>query len=357
VDLKAHLKDLCAVAAPSGHEAPIRDVIRAAWADWVDEFTIDGLGSLIAVKRGTGSEPRRKIMLCAHMDEIGLIVTEVRDGFIRTSKLGGTDYRVLLAQPVIVHGRRALKGVFGAAPPHMARSRQEYPQADELWIDVGLPAAEVAELVRVGDVITFDAPPFELKGERLAGKSMDNRISVAAVSACLHELSRRLHTWDVIAVASAQEESGGSGAASATYYIQPDIAIVLDGTYGKQKGTDDDDSFPLGEGPTLGRGPNFHPLLVQALQKTAKEQDIKTHIEAMPGNSRTDAWEVQVSRAGVPTALVSIPMANMHTPAEIVDVRDVRRAGRLVAAFIAGLEPDFLDEIAYPMPDDKEKDS
>jgi putative aminopeptidase FrvX len=206
-------------------------------------------------------------------------------------------------------------------------------------------------------VITFDAPPFDLKGERVAGKSMDNRISVAAVSLCLHELSRRLHTWDVIAVASAQEESGGSGAASAAYFVQPDIAIVLDGSYGKQKGAGDDESFPLGEGPTIGRGPNFHPLLFKALQKTAKDQDIKYHVEVMPGNSQTDAWEVQVSRAGIPTALIGIPMLNMHTPAEVVDVRDIRRAGRLLAAFIAGLEPDFLHEIAYPMPDDKDEDS
>jgi endoglucanase len=145
-------------------------MIRAAWDGLVDEFTVDGMGSLIAVKRGTGSEPHRTIILCAHMDEIGLIVTEIRDGFIRTAPLGGPDYRVLLAQAVIVHGRRDLKGVFGAAPPHMARSRKEYPSSDELWIDVGLTAAEVAGLVRIGDVITFDAPPFDLKGERVAGK-------------------------------------------------------------------------------------------------------------------------------------------------------------------------------------------
>jgi putative aminopeptidase FrvX len=355
VDLKTHLKDLCAIAAPSGYEAPVRDVIRAAWTDLADDFTVDGMGSLIAVKHGTGGEPRRKIMLCAHMDEIGLIVSDIRDGFIRTSKLGGIDYRVLLAQAVTVHGRRALKGVFGAAPPHMARSRKEYPEASELWIDVGLPAAEVAELVRVGDVITFDAPPFDLQGERIAGKSMDNRISVAAVTACLHDLKRRLHTWDVIAVASAQEETGGSGATSAAYTIQPDIAVVLDGSYGKQKGVGDDESFPLGEGPTICRGPNFHPLLFKALQDTAKAEDIKYHVEVVPGNSQTDAWEVQVSRAGIPTALIGLPMTNMHTPAEIVDVRDVRRAGRLLAVFIAGLEPGFLDDIAYPM--GKEKDS
>jgi endoglucanase len=149
LDLKAHLKELCAVAAPSGHEAPVRDMIRAAWDGLVDEFTVDGMGSLIAVKRGTWGAPRRTIMLCAHMDEIGLIVTEICDGFIRTAPLGGPDYRVLLAQAVIVHGRHDLRGVFGAAR-RMARSRKEYPASDELWIDVGLPAAEVAGLVRIG---------------------------------------------------------------------------------------------------------------------------------------------------------------------------------------------------------------
>lgn len=357
MDLKAHLKELSAVAAPSGHEAAIRAVIRAAWLPLVDEITTDGVGSLIAVKRGTGSDPRCKIMLCAHMDEIGLIVTEIRDGFIRTEKLGGIDYRVLLMQPVTVHGRRDLKGVFGAAPPHMARSRKEYPDASDLWIDVGLPAAEVAELVRIGDVITFDSPPFDLKGERVCGKSMDNRVSVAAVTYCLHELQRRAHLWDVIAVASAQEESSGAGAIATTYRVQPDLAIVIDGSYGRQKGVEEDVAFPLGEGPTIGRGPNFHPGLVKALHQVAKEQDIKFHVEALPGDSLTDAWQVQVSGAGVPTALIGIPMFNMHSPVEVVDMRDVRRAGRLMAAFVAGLEPDFLDAIAYTLPDDKDQTS
>ena len=183
----------------------------------------------------------------------------------------------------------------------MVRSRKEYPGADDLWIDVGLPAAEVAELVRVGDVITFDSPPFDLKGERIAGKSMDNRASVAAVTVCLHALQRRLHTWDVVAVASAQEETFGSGATTAAYQVQPDIAIAIDGTYGRQRGVDDDVSFALGDGPTLGRGPNFHPRLLKALQKTAKENDIKVQLEVMPGNSGTDAWMIQVSRAGIPT--------------------------------------------------------
>lgn len=350
-DLKAHLKMLCAIHAPSGHEALIRDAIRAAWGDLVDEITTDGLGSLIATRHGSGPEPRRRVMLCAHMDEIGLIVAEIVDGFIRTSTLGGIDYRTMLHQPVIVHGRETLAGLFGAAPPHMVRSRKQYPEADDLWIDLGLPAERVHEMVRVGDIITVDAPPVALKGERFAAKALDNRASVAAVTLCLHELAGRAHAWDVVAVASAQEETFGAAAAAAAYLVEPDIALVLDVTFGAQRGTGDDESFALGEGPTISRGPNLHPGLLRALRDTARDEELKLTVEPMPGSSGTDAWAVQVSRTGIPTALLGIPLRNMHSPSEVVDLRDIRRTARLMSAFIARLDADFLDSIAYKLPD------
>lgn len=353
-DLKDHLKTLSAAPAPSGHEGPVRKIIRDVWSTWVDEVSTDGLGSLIAVKRGTGPEPRRKVMLCAHMDEIGLIVAEVRDGFIRTATLGGIDYRPLLMQPVLVHGRRVLKGLFGAAPPHMSRSRDTYPEARDLWIDVGLPAGEVADLVRVGDIITFDAPAAELQGERIAAKSLDNRVSVAAISLILDELSRRSHAWDVVAVAATQEEVGSYGAITAAHRVQPDIAIAIDGSYGAQRGVNEDESFALGDGPTIGRGPNFHPLLEDVLHEVASDLELDVQTEAISGNSLTDAWELQVSREGIPTALIGIPMRNMHTPSEVVDLRDITRAARLLAEFIARLTPNFLDEITWPLPANEE---
>lgn len=350
-DLKSHLKQLSEIAAPSGHEAPVREAIRAAWTGLVDEFHTDGLGSLIAIRRGTGPEPRRKIMLCAHMDEIGLIASEICGAFIHTEMLGGVDYRVLLNQPVIVHGRRALKGMFGAAPPHMALDRKKYPGANELWVDVGLPAEEVSQLVRVGDLITFDSPFFDLKGERVCGKSLDNRASVAALTLCLDELSRRAHAWDVFAVASVQEEVGSHGAITAAFQIQPDLAVAIDGTFGTQRGVDDDEGYALGGGPTISRGPNFHPRLVQVCRDLAKELDIKLQVEVLPGHSGTDAWLIQVSREGVPVLLLGIPLRNMHTPVEVLDLRDVSRTGRLLAAFVASLKPGFLDEIAWPVAD------
>jgi len=347
LDLRALLTALSAAPGPSGHEAPVAALLRATWASLVDTFESDGLGSLIATRRGSGPEPRPRVMLCAHMDEIALMVAEVRAGFLRAEGVG-IDHRVMLQQPVTVHGRRALPGLYGAAPPHMRLERKKYPPLGELWIDVGLPADEVAALVRVGDLVTFDAPALRLKGERLAAKSLDNRASLAALTLCLDELARRQHAWDVVAVASTQEEIGAYGAISAAYQVQPDLAVALDVTYGAQRGVDDDDGFALGGGPTVSRGPNFHPLLVDRFRQTARAEEIKLEVEPLPGDSQTDAWEIQLSRDGVPTLLLAIPVRNMHSPVEVVDLRDVRRAGRLLAAFVAGLPPDFLSALVWP---------
>jgi putative aminopeptidase FrvX len=350
LDLKEHLKQLSQIAAPSGREEAMGAFLRTAWADLVDSFETDGLGSLIALKRGSGPEPRPRLMVCTHMDEVGLIVSQIRQGFILTHTLGTADYRVLLGQPVIVHGRRPLPGVFGAAPPHMTVDRKKYPSWDELWIDVGLPADEVAALVQIGDMITFDSPPLELKNHRIAAKSLDNRASVAALTACLDELTHRQHAWDVYAVASVLEERGGQGAVTATNRIRPDLAITLDVTFGTQPGVRDDDGFALNSGPTIGRGPNFPSWLEQALHQVARDEEIKTQIEPLPGSSGTDAWHIQVSHEGVPTLLISIPVRNMHTPVEVVDLRDVQRAARLLTAFISGLAPGFLATTAPSLP-------
>ncbi len=349
-DLKAHLKQLVEAHAPSGHEGPIRDILRQVWAGWVDDFQQDKLGSLIGIKRATNAlEPPRKIMLAAHMDEIGLMVRDIVDGFIYVQRVAGMDARVLMAQPVIVHGRRPLPGLVATVPPHMLSSnqREQYPSFDELVIDVGLPAAEVERLVRIGDLVTPDAPLLELSGRRVAGKALDDRACVAALSLCLYELQRLRHSWDVYAVATVQEESNLLGAATTAHLIEPHIAIALDVTFAEQPGVDSDVSFELGGGPALGFGANFHPKLCDKIEETAKRHEIKIHADILPANSGTDAWAIQVARGGVPTALLSIPIRNMHTPVETADLRDIERTGRLLAHFIADLDADFLGAIVW----------
>jgi len=238
-DPKDHLKRLVETHAPSGYEAPVAALLREEWAGLVDEFDSDGLGSLIGIKRGTrASENRRKIMLAAHMDEIGLMVRQIEDGFIYVHRVSGIDPRVMLAQPVLVHGERALPGVVATMPPHMltAAERQQFKPIDELVVDVGLPAEEVERLVRIGDLVTVEGPMIDLKGRQVASKAMDDRCCVAVMTTCLERLRKMNHSWDVMAVATVQEEVGLRGAATAANHIEPDCAIALDVGFAEQPG-------------------------------------------------------------------------------------------------------------------------
>lgn len=349
-DLKEHLRTLVNAHAPSGHEAPLRELVREAWQGMVNDFEQDRLGSLIGIKRATIPQDKpRKIMLAAHMDEIGLMVREIDNGFIYVQKIAGMDNRVMLSQSVIVHGKKPLRGVVAAAPPHLLTEddRKKYPSHEALVIDVGLSADEVNKLVRVGDLITPDTPMLDLNGKIVAGKAMDDRACVAAVTHCLHELQSMQHKWDVYATATVQEETGLYGAETAANYIQPDIAIALDVTFAEQSGISSDDGFELGGGPVICLGANIHPKLYDKLLDVAKEYEIKYQIETATGATGTDAWAIQVAREGIPTALISIPLRNMHSPVETVDLRDIERAGRLLAQFINSLDADFMTAMQW----------
>jgi len=337
------LKELSETPGLAGCEGSIRELVRRLWTPLVDDLREGGLGSLIGLKRGSGPEPRPRLMLAAHMDEIGLRVTGIEKGFLRVTRVGGADRRVLPGTLVVVHGRRDLPGIVGMRPPHVVPKEQRKKPVpwEELFVDLGLSEEEVRKWVRVGDPISFDRQLVELKNGLVAGKALDNRASVAAVTLALEQLGRVDHAWDVVAVATVQEEVGLYGAATSAYGVAPDLAVAVDVTFGRQPGVPADETFPLGEGPTISLGPNFHPQVVERLKATAEAQEIPYHIEPTPGRSGTDAWAIQVAREGVPTGLVSIPVRYMHQPVETVAVKDVERAARLLAAFAAGLEASF----------------
>jgi tetrahedral aminopeptidase len=349
-ELKNHLKHLVESHAPSGHEAPIRQVIREAWLPLSQRLEQDALGSLIAVKTATQpSTPARKIMLAAHMDEIGMLVRDVVDGFLYITRISGVDNRVMPAQTVLVHGKRPLSGVVASVPPHLltAEMRQKYPSWTELIVDVGLPAEEVAQLVQIGDLVTVDVPMIDLMGKRVAAKALDNRASVATVTAVLQHLQMMHHKWDVYATATVQEETKLLGAATAAHAINPDIAIALDVAFAAQPNVPSDGACEMGGGPGIGVGPNFHPKLYDKLRDIARAHEIRLQDDVLPANSGTDAWPIQVARLGVPTLLLEVPIRNMHSPVETCDLRDIERLARVLAFFIASLDADFLASIAY----------
>lgn len=357
MDIVALLKRLSEASGVSGYEHEVQEIVLEVFGEHADSVRTDTLGNVIAHKVGTGPEPRPTIMLATHMDEIGLMVSEIEEGFIHFQQVGGYDDRVLLGQEVIVHGHRALPAIIGARPPHVlpTEERDKPIPYTKLLIDVGLSPEEVDDLVHVGDLITMNRELVELQGQLVSGKALDNRLSVVAAAVCLEELARVRHRWDAYAVATVQEEVGLKGAITSTYGLRPDLGIAIDVTWAKQPGTTEEYTFELGGGPTIACGPNFHPRLQEALVQTAESLEMGHHIEPTTRPPGTDAAAMQMAREGIPVALVSIPERNMHTPVETASMVDVERVGRLLAAFIGRLDDAFLDSLVWDLDLDEEK--
>ncbi len=351
MDLEKHLIELSQTPGLSGYERPIRDLLTDRWHDLSDDLSSDVLGNLLATVHGEGPEPRPKILVTAHMDEIGLMVTAIEDSFLRVTHVGGIDRRILLSQPVIVHGEEPIPGLIGSRPPHVlpASARKEYPDLEDLVVDTGLSARKLSQLVKVGTPVTFDIPAASLGKGLVTGKALDNRASVTAMTALLHELQTRRHYWDVLVAATVQEEVTLAGGETIAWRTQPDIAIVVDVTFGTGNGVKEDQGFKLGEGLSIVIGPNAHPKLFDMISELAEVIDITLIPEPAPRSSGTEAWAVQVSRDGVPTAIIGIPLRNMHTPVEIVSIKDIERTARLIAEFITALDDQTLGKLSLDL--------
>jgi tetrahedral aminopeptidase len=349
------VKQLTETPGPSGFEHPVSEVIQELWKPLTDELYIDHVGSVLATKHGTSSETekpaRPSVLLAAHADELGLIVAQVLDhnghGFLRVAGLGGVDRRQLFGQTVVVHGHRSLPAVIGGLPDHLlpeAERGQTYSY-EQLVVDPGLRIDELRAEVSIGDFVSFRQPLRKLSGTRVAGKALDNRTSIAAVTLCLQHLQQRQHFWDVYAVATSQEETRYLGAYTSAYTRQPDVAIAIDVTHAKGPGASDSELAELGSGPVLGIGANVHPGIYQALKDAAKAMEMSVITDPHAAGSGTDAYAIQISREGIPTGLVEIPLRYMHTMVETVDNTDIERVGRLLAEFIVRLDDQFLSSL------------
>jgi endoglucanase len=348
-DLLPFLKKLISAPGLSGHESAVRSLIEEAWKPLADQLDTSRLGSLHALNRGSGPEPRPSILLAAHMDAIGLMVKGVVGEFLRVTNVGGIDARVLPGQLVTVHGRQDLPGVVVQPPPRLLPLEMaEGPvPLDKLFIDTGLPSAELGKLARTGDLVSFAQPPIEMGDEILAGHSLDNRASVAALTYCLGELRKRPHAWDAWAVATTQEEIFYAGAMTSAFQLRPSLAVAVDVTFATSPGSPKHRTYAMGEGPTLGWGPNIHPALHKAFKELAERLEIPASTEPIPVHSGTDAFAMQIASEGIPTMVIGIPLRYMHTPVEMVSLKDVARAGRLLAEFIVGMQPDFVEKISW----------
>lgn len=361
MDLFKVLQTLTETPGPSGFESDIAAVVQEMWHPLVDEMTVDRLGSLIAIKKGRGDlksdgERRPRILLAAHMDEIGLMVRQVIDfhgsGFLRVNPLGGVDIRHLYGQQVVIHGHdgqtaRNIRGILGAPPNHLLPADQTgKPYSfDNLVVDPGMSYDQLQEVISVGDAVSFYQPLQQLAGKRVSGKALDNRCSVAAVTQCLEQLQYRPHDWDVIALASCQEETRLLGAATVAHQYQPDIAIAIDVTFGQGPGANDDRAFKVGGGPVISFSPDTHQGIQKGLEQAAAHLEMSTQSEyaAYPGG--TDAYAMQIAAEGIPTGIVGIALRYMHTMVESISIKDVTRVGRLLAAYVEQLNENTTQEL------------
>ena len=349
MDIVKLLRDLTQASGVSGFEEEARTVARQALEPYASTIRQDALGNLIALQEGQRADgvPARSVMLAAHVDEIGLMVTGIEKGFLRFTCVGGVDLRTILGQEVIVHGARPLPGVIGSRPPHVLplQEMNKPVPLENLFIDIGLPSEKVAALVHVGDVITLRRDTLELGDSYVSGKGLDDRAGVVTLAVCLETLSTLKHEWDVYAVATTQEEVGMRGAIVSAYGVAPDIGVAIDVGFGAQQGVSEDESIAMDGGPAVAMGPNIHPVIYERLVKTAKDYEIPHQVEVAPGHTGTDAWALQVTRQGIPSGLLSLPLRYMHTTVETACTRDLARTGRLLALFIAGLHEDFAVEL------------
>ncbi len=346
MDIKKFLSQICEAPGVSGYEHHVAGLIKSALCDYADEVRQDRLGNLVFFKRGAGEEDGPRILLTAHMDEIGFMVTKIEEGgFLRFTAVGGVDPRTIVGQEVDLLARETLPGIIGAKPPHLVpdEEKENAYKLDDLHIDLALPEERVRKLVAPGDLAVIRRKPILLAGNSISAKAMDDRAGIAVVLCCLQELERLHHKADVFVVATVQEEVGVRGAATAAYGVVPDIGIAIDVTHGEMPGVAEHETSQMGKGPSITIGPNIHRKVSNELVRLAKEYRIPYQIDTYPGATGTDARAIQVTRGGIATGLVSVPLRYMHTSVELVDMDDILQAGRLLAHFVASVDTVFVE--------------
>ena len=342
MDPERYLRLLCEPAGPTGFERPAAQIAAEAIKPFVDEVRVDTLANLVAIKRARASvgEKRPKLLIAAHLDEVGLVVTGHEDGFLCVGQIGGLDQRVLPDRDLCILTDPPRFGVMSVQPPHVlkAEDMSKAIDMDELRVDVGMSQEEVVRQIPVGTPISFRTKGFRLGQHRYVCKTLDDRACFAALIRAAELLQGKELPWDVYFVGSTGEERGEGGAAAALFDSQADVCIAIDVTQASSP-----DANPkihtgvynheLGAGPVITVGPNITKHISGQLRSLAAQNDIPVQIAGKPGRTGTDAWAMQIVREGVATGLVGLPLRYMHSPTECIDLRDLELCAKLLAAF------------------------
>lgn len=332
METKELLKLLCAAPGVSGDEAAARETVKTLFAP-LGEVKTDALGNVLCTYTGTGRG--RKILLDAHLDQIGLCVLEITpEGFLRTAPCGGADKRVLCGAEVTVHGKQDLYGVVTSTPPHLQKDGDEKTLPDTVFIDIGLAADEAKTLVAAGDRVSLRYSFTELFNELVSAPALDDRAGIAVLYRALEFLKIRGCGDTVTVVCSTREETTEGGAKSAAFNAQADLCIAVDVSFAKTPDAKAEDCGELSKGPMIGFAPSLTHNVSVGLRQIAAEQQIPYQIEVMGGSSGTNADVIAAEAGGVKTGLLSVPLRYMHTGIEVVSVKDVENTAQLLANYI-----------------------
>lgn len=331
--LKELLFRLCAAPGISGAE---EQAVQAAEQELKQYGTIsyDTLGNLVCHIGNPDSS--RRILLDAHIDQIGMLVTSVDEkGFLRISPCGGVDRRALPGTSVTVFGKESLRGVVCCMPPHLSDGGEDkVVPVDKMSVDVGLSKEEAEQLVSPGDKILWDAVPRSLLGNCVTASGLDNRAGVCVLIRCVQLLSEQPLDCSLTILLSTREEVGGQGAQTGAFAHDPQEAIVVDVSFAGQPGVPEQKSGKMQGGAMIGVAPTLDQSITNTLVRLAKEKDIPFQYEVMGGKTGTNSDSIGSVRSGIRCGMLSIPLRYMHTPVEVVDMEDVENTARLLAAYV-----------------------
>ncbi|MCF0123545.1 MAG: M42 family peptidase [Ruminiclostridium sp.] len=345
MDIHASLAALCQGSGPSGREGEVLQIAAELLRPLVDEVWTDRFGNLIGLRR-CGKPDAKRVVLDAHLDEVGLLITGAEEGFLRFRSVGGIDPRMLPNREVTLLTDPPTFGLVAVLPPHVQKpgDSNKSVSLDELFIDAGLPQEAGEKLVG-----TFAVPRSFFQGHLngvVSAKAMDDRAGFVSLLRTLELLKDTSLDVDLYIMGSSREETNGGGALVGSFGIRPHCFVAVDVTFARTPDSPKDDTFPSGQGPAIGIGPNITRWMSDRLIRKAKAMDLSWSPEVMSGNTGTNAWRVQTAREGVATAVLSIPLKYMHSPVETLDLGDLESASALLAAFVKDLAAEGVEHFA-----------
>ena len=336
MSLADKIKKLTNAYGVSGDEFRISKIAAEMMAPYCDRVEIDDFGNVLGY-RDCGIPGAKTVMLDAHIDQIGFLITEVtEEGFLRFTTVGGVDQRMLLGSELTVLTKKGpILGIVAAIPPHLQKDGDDKKSVPipEMVVDIGMTGEQAKKVVRVGDYMAFANDAMELQGDALCGKAFDDRACLVCLLHTMDLLQGKPLAVNVVVSASTKEETGFQGGISAGFKVQPDYAIAVDVTHART-GDAPQVIVKLGDGPNVDMGSNSNPKFAKRVIEVARAKQIPHIVTSCPAGSGTNAWPIQMQGQGVTTLVVSLPLKYMHSPVEMLRMSDVKNVGKLLAAFI-----------------------